>query len=92
MSAQDTRDVQPQLKARCGAGLTHDDGIDPVGKEVGGNAPSTEATPSADANSAAEQNSDEPPNGGYGWVCVACGFWINAHTWGLNSVTFALSL
>ncbi|KAL9083960.1 MAG: hypothetical protein Q9165_008303 [Trypethelium subeluteriae] len=28
---------------------------------------------------------DEPPNGGYGWVCVACAFWINAHTWGLNS-------
>ncbi|OCL05105.1 MFS general substrate transporter [Glonium stellatum] len=28
---------------------------------------------------------DIPPNGGYGWVCVACVFWINAHTWGLNS-------
>ncbi|KAL8941452.1 MAG: hypothetical protein Q9216_002225 [Gyalolechia sp. 2 TL-2023] len=26
-----------------------------------------------------------PPNGGYGWVCVACCFWINAHTWGINS-------
>ena len=21
---------------------------------------------------------DIPPNGGYGWVCVACVFWINA--------------
>ena len=29
---------------------------------------------------------DAPPNGGYGWVCVACVFWINAHTWGINSV------
>lgn len=29
---------------------------------------------------------DEPPDGGYGWVCVACCFWINAHTWGINSV------
>lgn len=29
---------------------------------------------------------DDPPNGGYGWVCVACSFWINAHTWGINSV------
>lgn len=29
---------------------------------------------------------DVPPNGGYGWVCVACSFWINAHTWGINSV------
>lgn len=25
------------------------------------------------------------PNGGYGWVCVACCAFINAHTWGLNS-------
>jgi hypothetical protein len=25
------------------------------------------------------------PNGGYGWVCVACVACINAHTWGLNS-------
>ena len=29
---------------------------------------------------------DEPPNGGYGWVCVACVAFINAHTWGINSV------
>ncbi len=28
---------------------------------------------------------DEPPDGGYGWVCVACTFFINAHTWGINS-------
>ena len=28
---------------------------------------------------------DQPPNGGYGWVCVACSFLINAHPWGLNS-------
>ena len=27
-----------------------------------------------------------PPNGGYGWVCVACCFFINGHTWGVNSV------
>ncbi len=29
---------------------------------------------------------DECPDGGYGWVCVACVFMINAHTWGINSV------
>ena len=29
---------------------------------------------------------DVPPDGGYGWVCVACVFLINAHTWGVNSV------
>lgn len=28
---------------------------------------------------------DVPPNGGYGWVCVACVATINAHTWGINS-------
>lgn len=27
------------------------------------------------------------PDGGYGWVCVACVFLINAHTWGVNSVS-----
>ncbi|KAH8821875.1 MFS transporter [Xylogone sp. PMI_703] len=24
-----------------------------------------------------------PPDGGYGWVCVACVFWNNAHQWGI---------
>ncbi|KAB8291247.1 hypothetical protein EYC80_009934 [Monilinia laxa] len=28
---------------------------------------------------------DVPPDGGYGWICVACVFLINAHTWGVNS-------
>ena len=27
---------------------------------------------------------DVCPDGGYGWVCVACVFMINAHTWGVN--------
>ncbi|KAF4306298.1 putative transporter ESBP6 [Botryosphaeria dothidea] len=27
---------------------------------------------------------DVPPNGGYAWVCTACVFLINAHTWGVN--------
>ncbi|KAI9722272.1 MAG: hypothetical protein M1812_001744 [Candelaria pacifica] len=31
------------------------------------------------------ETSDVPPDGGYGWVCVACACAINAHTWGLNS-------
>lgn len=31
---------------------------------------------------------DVPPNGGYGWVIVLCNALINAHTWGLNSVSF----
>ena len=41
----------------------------------------------SDAQPAAEisASSNEPPDGGYGWVCVACCFLINAHTWGINS-------
>lgn len=31
-----------------------------------------------------------PPNGGYGWLCVMCVFLINAHTWGLNFVSWPL--
>ena len=34
---------------------------------------------------------DVPPDGGYGWVCVACTFLINAHTWGVNSVRVCYS-
>lgn len=34
-----------------------------------------------------ETAEDVPPDGGYGWVCVACVFLINAHTWGINSVS-----
>jgi len=26
-----------------------------------------------------------PPDGGYGWVCVAAVFFINVHTWGISS-------
>lgn len=33
-----------------------------------------------------------PPNGGYGWVCVACCFFINGHTWGINSVCLLWSI
>jgi MFS family permease len=32
-----------------------------------------------------DKASDLPPDGGYGWVCVACNFLINGHTWGINS-------
>ncbi|RMZ80475.1 hypothetical protein DV737_g2996, partial [Chaetothyriales sp. CBS 132003] len=28
---------------------------------------------------------DVPPDGGFGWVCVLCNFFINGHTWGVNS-------
>jgi hypothetical protein len=37
-----------------------------------------------------KEKTDVPPDGGYGWVCVACVALINAHTWGINSVSNAL--
>ena len=37
------------------------------------------------SNTSASIAPDEPPNGGYGWVCTVCCATINAHTWGLNS-------
>ncbi len=44
------------------------------------------ASPEADRPQVEEKKeADEPPDGGYGWVCVACTFFINAHTWGINS-------
>lgn len=39
-----------------------------------------------DSENVASQE-DVPPDGGYGWVCTACVFLINAHTWGVNSVS-----
>lgn len=41
-------------------------------------------------NIEAKYKEDVIPEGGYGWVCVACVFWINAHTWGINSVSLRL--
>ncbi|RAL17226.1 MCT family MFS transporter [Aspergillus homomorphus CBS 101889] len=40
---------------------------------------------SAPLDTESKYEQDVPPDGGYGWVCVACVFWINAHTWGINS-------
>lgn len=30
---------------------------------------------------------DAAPDGGYGWVIVACVFWLQVHTWGINGVS-----
>ncbi|TVY13001.1 putative transporter MCH2 [Lachnellula arida] len=54
--------------------------------EMEGNLSSeSEKTIRNDAPGEIQQKEDLPPDGGYGWVCVACTFLINAHTWGLNS-------
>ena len=38
------------------------------------------------STSQTEKPKDTPPEGGYGWVCVICVTFINAHTWGVNAV------
>lgn len=43
-------------------------------------------------NMEAKYKEDVIPDGGYGWVCVACVFWINAHTWGINSVSLSAGI
>jgi hypothetical protein len=46
-----------------------------------------ERTPDPERTSEETKTEDDvPPDGGYGWVCTACCFLINAHTWGVNSV------
>ncbi|KAL1637617.1 hypothetical protein SLS58_009290 [Diplodia intermedia] len=52
--------------------------LDEPNRNLDDSPPSATAPPPAPAP-------DVPPNGGYGWVCCAATFWINAHTWGLNS-------
>jgi MFS family permease len=46
---------------------------------------SPQSPANATAPSAGQPVVDVPPNGGYGWVCVAAVATINGHTWGLNS-------
>ena len=41
---------------------------------------------SSDSNVVAEP----PPDGGYGWICVASVFIINGFTWGVTAVRFSI--
>ena len=64
------------------------DGNAEAGKESSSprDSDTTNAGLSADQPHIEEKDvADSPPDGGYGWVCVACTFFINAHTWGINS-------
>jgi hypothetical protein len=49
-----------------------------------------EAEPEQTVSALSEKIEDIPPDGGYGWVCTGCNFFINAHTWGINSVSILL--
>ena len=46
----------------------------------------------AEESSSGDSNEveDPPPDGGYGWVCVASVFIVNGFTWGVNAVRFSL--
>ena len=37
--------------------------------------------PDAQPPSEKRTTEEEPPDGGYGWICVICTFFINFHTW-----------
>jgi hypothetical protein len=39
------------------------------------------------ANDDPKDDDATPPDGGYGWVCVACILLINCHTWGIIGVS-----
>ncbi len=78
-----------------------DSGLTYVGDEEVSSAPSEDLLQLPDQNEKGNgaqhlatnvQPVDVPPNGGYGWVCVACSALINAHTWGLNSVRDILAM
>ena len=44
-------------------------------------------------SSGSDLAADPPPDGGYGWVCVASVFIINGFTWGVTAVrSFGQSL
>jgi hypothetical protein len=53
---------------------------------------SHESPPQTSPPTATPDENDVPPDGGYGWVCVASTFWINAHTWGINSVRISIPM
>ena len=69
---------------------THKDGEEGQGKD--GSQADVDATPRSEQVSDEKPHQDVPPDGGYGWICVACAAFINGNTWGVNSVRFVLAL
>lgn len=48
----------------------------------------TPSSPNAVQNN--QHITQELPDGGYGWICVMAQFFINAFTWGVAAVIFAI--
>jgi hypothetical protein len=48
---------------------------------------SPEMTDQTDLPSPSSAHLSDPPDGGYGWVCVVAVFFINGFTWGIVAVS-----
>ena len=79
------RDRDPVDRSADGSTLTGGDGPTPTRQDGIDNAASDDEIPSP-----TREEPPPPPDGGYGWVCTACAFTINAHTWGINAVRCTL--
>ena len=44
------------------------------------------SSPTFGVKDEADNDCEQPPDGGYGWVCVAACFIINMFTWGIMAV------
>lgn len=71
--------------ANRGPGLEHD--VSSRQGLYGSGTASVNVEPEQPADEASQKPEDVPPDGGYGWVCTGCSYFINAHTWGINSVS-----
>jgi MFS family permease len=91
MLQQDSRELKEKEKEERDVGKelghlkSHDEGNGERERQREESKSTNDITPRNDKESEIPNSPDIPPNGGYGWLCVACSATINAHTWGLNS-------
>lgn len=64
----------------------------PASHDIADDAPAIQLVEPVPDTAYVVAGSDLPPDGGYGWVCTAAFFMINAHTWGVNSVSSEFGL
>lgn len=78
---QKTSDIDMATRAQTGKGVSLNDTV-----EMPESSQAKHQFGYLESDNVATQE-DIPPDGGYGWVVTACVFIINAHTWGINSVS-----